>query len=282
MKAIIYTSFAMIAFAANSVLCRLALKGDLIDAGSFTAIRLFSGTIMLVGLVMLKNGLNKNSKVVSWRKGNWLSSFYLFVYALAFSYAYLSVDTGTGALILFAAVQVTMVLMSICKGKMLARYEWLGLFIAFSGLCYLLLPGATAPQLLPALLMLCSGIAWGLYTLAGKGTEDPLLQTANNFVRTIPFIMLVLLFTLEQSTISTQGVLLALASGAITSALGYALWYLAIIHLSITQASVIQLSVPIIAAFGGVLFVSEPITLTLFVASFLVLGGILVSSLAKR
>ncbi|GLS91032.1 membrane protein [Psychromonas marina] len=282
MKTLIFTTFAMTAFAANSVLGRLALKGELIDAGSFSAIRLFSGAMMLLLLVILNKTMNKNSGSIRWREGSWITSLYLFVYALAFSYAYLSLDTGSGALVLFAAVQVTMVIMSLIKGKMLSRYEWLGLIIAFSGLSYLLLPSATAPPLLPALLMLVSGIAWGLYTLAGKGAADPLLQSCNNFLRTIPFIAVLLLFTLEQSTITTNGVLLAIASGAITSGLGYAIWYVALKGLTVTQAAVVQLSVPIIAAFGGVFFVNEAISTALVISALLVLGGILVSSIVKR
>ncbi|MEI6895942.1 MAG: DMT family transporter [Psychromonas sp.] len=279
MKNLFFSSLALISFAGNSVLCRYALTDEVIDAASFTVIRLFSGAIVLFLLVVFKKRM-----VFKLTEGNWLTSFYLFLYALTFSMAYTSLNTGVGALILFGAVQLTMVVGSILNGKMLSRFEWLGLVIAFSGLSYLLLPSenTVAPSLTGFILMLISGSAWGLYTLAGKSTLDPLLQTANNFIRTLPFVAILLLFTLKKANISTDGVLLAVASGAITSGLGYALWYVALKHLAVIQAAILQLTVPIIATFGGVFFLSEAISVQLIIATLLVLGGILIALWAKK
>lgn len=281
MKTLLYTCIALIAFAGNSVLCRLALKGDEIDATSFTAIRLISGSILLVILVMFKN----RSKV-NLSEGSWLSSFSLFLYALTFSYAYISLNTGVGALILFGAVQLTMVIMSIFKGKMLSIGEWIGLLIAFSGLTYLLLPSASAPSLTGFILMVISGIAWGVYTLAGRGASNPLQLTANNFIRTIPFVLItviaLVMFNTEPLNITAGGLMLAIISGAITSGLGYAIWYQALNGLSINQAAILQLTVPIIAAFGGILFLSEDITAQLIISSLLVLGGIFISLMTNK
>lgn len=277
MKTFTYTTFAMIAFAANSVLCRYALQDLAIDAASFTSIRLLSGAICLLLLVSIKN-----KGALQFRQGSWVSALLLFLYAMAFSYAYISLNTGAGALILFAAVQLTMVIVTLLKGKMLTVFEWVGLFTAFSGLSYLLLPSATAPSWIGSLLMVLSGVAWGFYTLAGKGTINPLVSTANNFLRTIPFIVILFLFTFEKASMSNTGIILAITSGAVTSGFGYAIWYIAINGLTVTQAAVVQLSVPIIAAFGGVLFINEPITMQLIIASTLVLGGILISSISKK
>jgi len=273
----LFTIFALLAFAGNSILCRYALKGEAIDASSFTVIRLVSGVVFLVAVVMFNN-----RGKFDYKQGSWLSALFLFLYMATFSFAYISLDTGVGALILFGFVQVTMVLVSLLKGEKLQLIEWGGLIIAFSGLTILLLPSATAPSLLGFILMTISGIAWGFYTLAGKGSANPLLQTANNFLRTIPLVALLILFTLDTTEISTDGLLLALTSGAITSGLGYAVWYAALKNLSVTQASTLQLTVPIIAAFGGVLFSSEIITTTLFISSSLVLGGILLVMIAKN
>ena len=281
LKTLLYTFIALIAFAGNSVLGRYALKGDAIDATSFTAIRLFSGAILLILLVAFKNRFK-----VNYSEGSWLSAFSLFLYALTFSYAYITLNTGVGALILFGTVQVTMVVMSIIKGKMLSKGEWIGLLIAFSGLTYLLLPSASAPSLYGFILMVISGIAWGFYTVAGKGARNPLVLTANNFLRTIPFVLItvLLLYMLnsEGLYITNSGLILAITSGAITSGLGYAIWYQALNGLSITHAAILQLTVPIIAAFGGVLFLSETISLQLIISAILVLGGIFVSLIVKK
>lgn len=277
MKTILLTLFALVAFAGNSVLCRYALKDDMVDASSFTAIRLISGAIFLITLLLIK-GRGR----VDWKAGSWSSSLFLFIYTVAFSFAYINLDTGVGALILFGFVQVTMVLSNLARGNKLQAIEWIGLLVAFSGLVWLLLPSATAPSLFGFIVMAISGIAWGFYSLAGKGSTNPILHTATNFLRTIPFVCLFILFNLETLNITYEGVVLAVVSGAITSGLGYAVWYVAINGLSITQAAVLQLTVPIIATFGGVLFSQEVINIQLLISTLLVLGGILIVTLGTK
>lgn len=278
LKKIVLTNLALLAFAGNSILCRYALKGEAIDASSFTAIRLVSGTIFLVALVAFRHKFK-----VNWRSGNWLSALFLFLYAAAFSFSYISLQTGVGALILFGAVQVTMILVSLLKSQRLLLVEWIGLILAFSGLAFLLMPSATAPPITGFLLMAVSGVAWGFYTLAGKGSTNPLVDTASNFLRTVPFVcVLVLVFlSLDTANITRQGLILAIVSGTLTSGLGYAIWYSALDSLSVTQAAILQLTVPIIAAFGGVVFASEAITTELVISSALVLGGVLIVTLGR-
>lgn len=277
MKSILLTILALLAFAGNSILCRYALKGAAIDASSFTTIRLISGAVFLVALVLFKN-----RGKFDWKSGSWSSSLFLFLYSVAFSFSYVSLNTGIGALILFGFVQLTMILVSLAQGNKLLIIEWTGLIIAFSGLALLLLPSATAPSLIGFILMAIAGISWGFYTLAGKGAQDPIMQTATNFLRTIPFVIVLLILSLNNITMTNEGILLAIVSGTVTSGLGYAIWYAAINGLSITQAAVLQLTVPIIAAFGGVLFTNEAITTDLIISSILVLGGILVVTLGKK
>ena len=277
MQTILYTVIALLAFAGNSILCRHALKGDVIDASSFTILRLISGALFLVILIMVKQRSTFNLK-----EGSWSSAFYLFLYMVTFSFAYITLDTGVGALILFASVQAIMILINVLKGKMLKPLECVGLLIAFSGFTLLLLPSASTPPLAGFLLMVVSGVAWGLYTLAGKRSKNPLINTANNFVRTMPFVALLLLFTLETTKITHEGLLLAIVSGGLTSGLGYAIWYAALKGLNITQAAILQLTVPIIATFGGVVFSNEAITKELAISSLLVLSGILIVTLGKH
>lgn len=277
MKTTLLTIFALLAFAGNSILCRYALKDEIIDASSFTAIRLASGTFFLIVLLLFKA-----KGQFDYKAGSWSSSLFLFIYSVAFSFAYINLDTGTGALILFAFVQVTMIVTNLLKGNKLLIIEWAGLFVAFSGLSFLLLPSATAPSLFGFIVMAISGIAWGFYSLAGKGSLNPILQTANNFLRTIPFVILLVLFCLDSAKVSNEGILLAIVSGAITSGLGYAVWYAALNGLTITQAAILQLTVPIIAAFGGVLFSNEVISRQLIISSSLVLGGVLIVTLANK
>ena len=271
------TVLALIAFAGNSVLCRLALGDEIIDAASFSSIRLLSGAIFLLLLVFIRS-----RKTTALSKGRWSSAGLLFLYALAFSYAYISVDTGTGALILFGSVQLTMILIALFKGNKLLAVEWLGLLVAFIGLLVLLLPGAAAPSLTAFVLMVISGMAWAGYTLVGKGSKTPLIDTAGNFAKTLPLLVVLTMFTFDSAIITDKGMVLAIASGAITSGLGYAIWYMVLPQLALTQAAIIQLTVPIIAAFGGVIFTHELISQQLIVASLLVLGGILVVILAQR
>jgi len=277
-KTIILTIFALIAFAANSVLNRLALSTLSIDAPSFTIIRLVSGGIVLLLILLVKN----NATIAATPKGSWLSSVMLFTYAIAFSLAYITLDTATGALILFAAVQISMLLISLIKGTRLSAFEWLGIFIAFAGFVYLVYPDLATPSVKGFLLMSLAGTAWGVYTLKGRGTKDALADTTYNFIRCIPFAFLLMLMTFDQSSISLKGVILAMMSGAIASGIGYTVWYEALRGLSATQAAVVQLSVPIIAAVGGVLFVSEQLTQRLMISIVFVLGGILLVVLGKR
>lgn len=276
-KNITLITIALLAFAGNSVLCRLALGDQVVDAASFTSIRLLSGAIFLFALVRFKE-----KKSVSMKGGNWLSAISLFLYAATFSYAYISLDTGTGALILFGFVQLTMIAYTFMQGKRLAIVEWFGLFIAFSGLLVLLLPGASAPSLTGFILMAISGVAWGIYTIKGKGSETPLLDTATNFLKTLPFIILLTLITFYNSELSTSGIILAATSGAITSGLGYAIWYAVLKNITVIQAAISQLLVPIIASIAGVLFTNETITTKLLIASLLILGGILILTLGKH
>ena len=276
-KTLLLTTLALFSFAGNSVLCRYALKDDIIDPSSFTAIRLASGAVFLLVLVSFKN-----RSTFDWRRGSWSSSFLLFLYAAAFSFSYVTLDTGTGALILFGSVQVTMVLMSLFKGKMLLPSEWIGLIVAFSGLAILLIPSATAPTVSGFIFMAVSGISWGFYTLAGRHSAQPLADTANIFLRSLAFIVVLVFFNLGSAKITEDGIVLAVISGAITSGLGYAIWYSALAGLSLSQAAIFQLTVPMIAAFGGVIFSNEAITTQLAIASLLILGGVLVVTLGQK
>jgi len=274
---LVFTTLALIAFAANSVLCRLALGGKTIDAAGFTSIRLLSGAIVLLCILKLKD-----TKSGSSTRGSWSAAFMLFLYAVTFSFAYLTLNTGTGALILFGSVQITMILKSYLSGTRLLLMEWVGVFVAFSGIVYLVLPGVTAPSLTGFSLMTLAGIAWGLYTLEGRGSTNPLADTSNNFLRSIPFVIVLCLFFFHNVHMTRQGIILAAISGSITSGVGYTLWYTALRGLSATQAAVVQLSVPVIAGFGGVVFVSEQINLRLTLSALLTLGGILMVILSRN
>lgn len=276
LKTSLLTCLALIAFAANSVLCRMALGADSIDAASFTVIRLLSGSIVLLIIISVIKRDKNTSK-----KGSWLASFMLFLYAVTFSYAYVSLDTATGALILFGSVQMTMILLSLFLGTRLHLAESLGVGLAFSGFVYLVLPGVTAPSTIGFVLMVIAGAAWGIYTLKGRESKSPLMDTSYNFLRTTPFVIVLAIVTVGSSNYSAEGILLAVLSGAITSGVGYTIWYIALGGLSFVQAAVLQLSVPIIAALGGVIFVSEAITLRLTVSSVMVIGGILMVILGK-
>ena len=284
-KIIVSTIFALMAFAANSVLCRLALGENAIDAANFTAIRLFSGIIILIALLKLsQRKTNASSAPVvenGKSKGSWLAASMLFIYALAFSFGYISLDTGTGALILFGAVQITMIIINVVSGNKLHLSEWLGLTVAFSGFVYLIVPSLSTPSLAGFVLMSISGMAWAFYTLVGRSSKNALSDTTYNFMRTVPFVLILLIFTLNNAHITPMGVLMAVLSGAIASGVGYYVWYIALAGLSITQAAVVQLFVPIIAAIGGVIFASELITLRLVESSTLVLGGILMVVLGR-
>jgi len=284
LKTVVHTLLALIAFAANSVLCRMALGDHVIDASSFTVIRLFSGMIVL----LLICWFSRDKKVTDRKlnnapgRGSWLSALMLFIYAAAFSFAYISLDTATGALVLFAAVQLTMIIMHVLSGNRLHISEWCGLSIAFSGFVYLIMPDLNTPSMSGFILMMIAGIAWGFYTLRGKTSANPLADTTFNFARTTPFIIILALVFLPDLQLSTQGIILAVLSGALASGIGYTLWYSALAGLSVTEAAVVQLSVPVLAAVGGLLFVSELISLRLIISGVMILGGILVVVLARH
>jgi len=269
---------AMIAFAANSLLCRMALGDEAIDAASFTTIRLVSGALTLLVLLWWTN--NKAKKLTI--KFDFFASTMLFVYAICFSFAYLELATGTGALILFGMVQLTMVFVGVLKGERPSFLSWLGMLVAFSGLVYLVLPGVTAPSWQGALLMAVSGIAWGVYSLRGKEAIDPVANTTWNFVGTIPLTLLCSLFFLSEVNLSLIGVLLAIASGALASAVGYVLWYRVLPVLTSSSAATVQLSVPLIAAFAGVLVLNELLDTRLIIAGITVLSGIALTIIAKN
>ncbi|HPE60750.1 MAG: DMT family transporter [Thiothrix sp.] len=267
---VLYTILALLAFAGNSVLCRLALGGGHIDAAGFTLVRLGSGIVVLA-LLVLWHQRGRHPPV----GGSWLAALYLFAYAAAFSWAYLSLDTGTGALILFAAVQLSMIGVSLWSGLRPGRLEWLGLLVALCGFVYLVLPGLNTPSWGGFLLMTLAGVAWGAYTLRGRGSRNALNDTAWNFFRTLPLLAVLLLVGWPRLQADSTGLLLAVVSGGVTSGLGYALWYAALPGLGATQAAVLQLLVPVISALGGVLFAAEQLSARLILASVLVLGGIL-------
>ena len=271
------TTLTMIAFASNSLLNRLALGQKTIDAVSYTTIRLVSGAIMLYLIATLQK---KNGE--SALRGSGLSAALLFLYAITFSFAYLSLSTGTGALILFGTVQVTMLLFALRSGERPQLLEWLGLSLALGGLVYLVFPGLTAPSPLGSLLMMTAGIAWGFYSIRGRGSQNPLADTAGNFMYAVPMILAIRLISLNYLDLSTQGVLLAILSGALASGVGYVIWYTALRGLTTTRAAIVQLSVPVIAAWSGVLFLAENISARLFIAAALILGGIGLSVLSRR
>ena len=276
-KTVVFTLLALIAFAANSVICRAALKEKLIDPSAFTVIRLVSGAAVLILLVYFRH-LKKNTKR---SKGSWISAFMLFMYAAAFSFAYVSLDTATGALIIFGTVQITMITYALFKGYKMQGTEWLGMFLAFLGFAYLMLPGAQAPPILGAIIMTVSGIGWGMYSVLGKKSKNPLEDTAYNFLRSIPFLLFILYFLLNEQNYAVEGILLALLSGIVTSGLGYTIWYMALKGLTTIQASIVQLSVPVLAGIGGFLFLNEVISLRLWVSALLILGGILLLNIKK-
>jgi len=263
----------MIAFAGNSLLCRLALRNTPIDAASFTAIRLVSGAIALWLIVRLRDAARTDSGTHV-DGSNWLSALVLFAYAVAFSFAYVSLSAGTGALLLFGAVQATMIGWGLYRGERFLPGQVVGLLLAFAGLVGLMLPGISAPSLQGSVLMLGAGVAWGVYSLRGRGAGDPTRTTAGNFLRSVAFAVALAVAALPWSSLDHAGVCYAIASGALTSGVGYAIWYTALKGLKATHAATVQLSVPVIAALGGVLFLDEHVTLRLLVAAVAILGGI--------
>lgn len=269
------TVLAMLAFAGNSLLCRLALKSAGIDPASFTAMRIVSGALVLWLIVLART----RSRAVG---GSWISALALFAYAAAFSYAYVDLAAATGALLLFGAVQVTMIGRGLLAGERLHGSQQLGLLLALAGLVGLLLPGLAAPSPRGAVLMLAAGAAWGVYSLRGRGAGDPLHATAGNFVRAVPLAGALFLLALQGSRMDTAGAAYAVASGALTSGVGYAIWYAALRGLKATSAAIVQLSVPVITAFGGVAMLGETVTPRLLFASAAVLGGVALVLRGKR
>jgi drug/metabolite transporter (DMT)-like permease len=277
MKTFSYTVFALVAFAFNSILCRLALGAEAIDAASFTLIRLISGAVTLVAISLFFDRKESNEK-----RGNWFSAFFLFAYAVCFSFAYVNLTTGTGALVLFGSVQATMIFVALLKGERPKILEWLGLIFALGGLIYLVFPGLSSPPFFSSALMAIAGIAWGFYTLRGKGSTNPLADTTGNFVRAVPMVILLSLPFIYQIHLSPRGILLAVLSGAIASGIGYSVWYAALKFHTATRAAILQLSVPVLAATGGVVFLSEMVSLRLVLATILILGGISLAILGRK
>lgn len=274
-----FASLALLAFAGNSVLCRLALQDKSIDPNSFTGIRLVSGALLLMLMVYLRSTSNLTKRISD--TGSWLAAAMLFAYALLFSWAYLLLDTGTGALILFGAVQFSMFAVAVWQTRRVSLRQLLGGLLAIGGLAYLVYPQLQTPSADALLLMILAGVAWAVYTLQGQGAQDALSATAFNFARCVPVVILLSIFTWQEFDFSFYGLSLAIASGAITSGLGYAIWYAVLPNLRTVTAAVLQLLVPLIAAVGGVLFSAEQFTDRLAIAFCLVLGGIVLVSVAK-
>jgi drug/metabolite transporter (DMT)-like permease len=306
------TLAAMIAFASNSLLCRAALKQTHIDAATFTFVRIFSGTVALCLFMNVRRRIavdrtatpltagsetrvgfpsppssrkrrgdhfslreKVRMRVLDWKiAGNWPSALALFAYAAAFSFAYVNLSAGTGALLLFGAVQATMILWGLHKGERLDAIQIVGLIVAITGLVMLVFPGLSAPPLIGSILMLGAGVAWGVYSLRGKGVQNSASVTAGNFIRAVPFAVVVWIFFLPWAHVDLAGVGYAIASGAIASGVGYVIWYSALPGLKAASAATVQLSVPVLAATGGILLLGESITLRYVLASVAVLGGI--------
>lgn len=266
-RLIALTLLAMVAFALNSLLCRIALKHTSIDPATFTAVRITSGAIMLWIIVRAQRGAPSGS-------GNWPSAIALVVYAAAFSFAYVSLSASIGALLLFGAVQATMIGHGIWKGERLRKPQLVGLALAFAGLFGLFLPGLSAPPLLGSVLMLSAGAAWGIYSLRGRGAGDPKRVTAGNFLRAAPISIALGVVMHDSTSFDMAGLSYSLVSGAVASGIGYVIWYTALPALKATKAATVQLSVPVIAALGGMVFLDESLTLRFVLASLAILGGI--------
>lgn len=276
LKVATITVFALLSFAANSVLCRLALAEQSIDPASFTLVRLASGAVVLTLI------LGVFQRKGSWRFGNWTSAALLFGYAAAFSLAYVGLSAGTGALLLFGSVQATMILSAVRAQQHPKPTEWLGLALALAGLIYLVLPGIAAPPPLSAALMVSSGVAWGFYSLRGRSVADPTAATAGNFLLAVPFALALSVVFIGEASLTGNGIALAMTSGALTSGLGYVLWYSALPTLGATRAAVVQLLVPILAALSGIAVLDEHLTPRLAVAATLSLAGVCLAIFAKR
>jgi len=264
----VFTALALVAFAGNSLLCRMALGPAAIDAASFSTIRIIAGAICL----WLITVVTRRGSV--WTQGSWLSAAILFVYAIPFSYAYGLLTAGTGALILFGTVQVTMIGGALVEGDRPHARQWIGLVVAVAGLVYLLFPGIASPSPLGAGLMAIAGVGWAMYSIQGRGAVDPVAQNGGNFVRTLPMLIVVSLLALRLQHIEASGAILAILSGAVTTGLGYAVWYSALRGLTATRAALVQLLVPVITVTGGVIFLREPLSPRVVLSAAIVIGGI--------
>lgn len=261
----------------NSVLCRLALGKASIDAASFSTVRLSSGAVMLLLITLISKG-----RITQTPRRNWVSATLLFLYAVAFAFAYISLSAGTGALILFGSVQVTMIVAALRSGERPSLLEWAGLLLALSGLIYLVFPGLASPSLTSSALMMIAGVSWGFYSLRGRGAKDPLIDTTNNFVRALPLAIVVSLIMFSRTHASTEGFLLAVLSGALASGVGYVIWYTALRGLTATRAATVQLAVPVLAAVGGVILLSENIRLRLLLSAIMILGGVGLALMGRK
>jgi drug/metabolite transporter (DMT)-like permease len=266
-RTLLLTALAMLAFAGNSILCRIALRDTTIDPASFTGLRILAGALTLWLLLRLSRDRRSAG-------GDWLSAVALFVYAASFSFAYINLDAGAGALLLFGAVQLSMLVWGLLSGERFSAGQIAGLLLALSGLLILLLPGSRAPALEGALLMLLSGVAWGIYSLRGRGASNPLAATAGNFIKAVPFAAVLCLVMLGQQQWDAPGVVYALLSGALASGVGYAIWYAALPGLAAVQAASVQLSVPLLTAIAGAALLGEVLTPTLIISGAAILGGI--------
>jgi drug/metabolite transporter (DMT)-like permease len=275
-RTLLLTTLAMLAFAGNSLLCRLALRDTEIDAASFTSLRLLAGAVTLWLLLHLRKTKGSDA-------GSWPAATALFIYAAAFSFAYLNLEAGAGAMLLFGAVQLSMLAWGLYRGERLGLKGCSGLVMAFAGLLILLLPGANRPPATAALLMLLAGVAWGVYSLLGRRVKDPLAATTGNFLRTVPMALVLSALLFAQARWDMPGLIYALLSGALTSGVGYAVWYSALRGLHSFQAACVQLSVPILAALAGSLLLDEALSVRLLLSAAAVLGGIaLVLSVQQR
>ena len=282
-RTVVLTGLALTAFAANSILCRLALGQGEIDAASFTTIRLASGVLALGVIAALRSrAAHPSSERRPRPVADWRAATMLFVYAAAFSLAYLTLDAGTGALVLFGAVQTTMILAALVRGERPRAVEWLGLTVALAGLVYLVRPGLAAPPLLGSGLMVLAGVAWGGYTLRGGRTTDPLVRTRDNFVRALPWTLALSVVAWSHFAVSGAGALWAALSGAVTSGAGYAVWYAALRGLSATRAAIVQLSVPLLAAAAGIVVLGEEPTWRFALAAAMILGGVGLALAGRR
>jgi drug/metabolite transporter (DMT)-like permease len=262
----------MTLFAANSLLARFALRTNAIDAGSFAAVRIVSGAAALALLLLFR----REPVTTALKHGSWRATIALSVYAFVFAYAYLSLSAGTGALVMFATVQITMLGVGIARGHRPKLVEWIGLALAFGGLLYLASPGITAPSPTGVLLMAASGVAWGCYSLAARGVRSPAGATAGNFMGAVPFALAAILcvWTAGQAHATWHGIVLAAISGAISSGLGYTIWYAAAKNLTPSLAAIVQLTVPVLTATAGVLLLGEQLTWRLLLSSCAILGGV--------